>query len=54
MKHDTNKTPFAGTSHFGDGLEIPAKKQPKTITKLTPAMVKFITNMENMLDELHG
>ena len=51
---NTNKNPFAGNSHFGDGLEITAKKQPKTITKLTPAMVKFITKMENTLDELRG
>lgn len=56
MKKNTN--PFAGNSHFGDGLEVPAKKQPKkqpkTITKLTPAMVKFITNWENTMDEPRG
>lgn len=54
MKHDTNKNPFTGNSHFGDGLEITAKKQPKTITKLNPEMVKFIINMENTLDEMRG
>ena len=54
MKNRTNKNPFAGNSHFGDGLEIPAKKQLKTITKSSPEMTKFITWIEDTLDELHG